>query len=79
MFKKYQRDIMTYLFIVFVLILFPQMSNILLLESVSLTQQKISNRIMFPYYLYVVLYLSSCYKVVTFKSFTANSGTHIPT
>ena len=35
--------------VVFVLILFPQMSNILLLKSVPLAQPQISNRIMCPY------------------------------
>ena len=44
----------TYL-VVFVLISFPQMSNILLLESVPLAEPHISNKIMCPYYLYVVL------------------------
>ena len=41
--------------VVFVLILFPQMSNILLLKSVLLAQPQISNKIMCPYYPYVVL------------------------
>ena len=41
--------------VVFVLILFPQMSNILLLKSVPLTQLQSSNKIMCPYYPYVVL------------------------
>ena len=42
--------------VVLVLILFPQMSNsLLLLKSVPLAQLQISNRIMCPYYLYVVL------------------------
>ena len=41
--------------VVFVLILFPQMSNILLLKSVPLAQPQISNKIMYPYYPYVVL------------------------
>ena len=44
--------------VVFVLILFPQMSNILLLKSVPLAQPQISTEIMCPYYLYVVLYFS---------------------
>ena len=44
--------------VVFVLILFPQMSNILLLKSVPLAQPQISNKIMCPYYPYVVLYIS---------------------
>ena len=42
--------------VVFIWILFPQMSNILLLKSVPLTQPQISNKIECPYYLYVVLY-----------------------
>ena len=42
--------------VVFVLILFPQMSNILLLKSVPLAQPQSSNKIMCPYYPYVVLY-----------------------
>ena len=37
-------------YVVFVLILFPQMSNILLLKSVPLAQPQISNKIMCPYY-----------------------------
>ena len=41
--------------VVFVLISFPQMSNVLLLKSVPLAQPQISNKIMCPYYLYVVL------------------------
>ena len=41
--------------VVFVLILFPQISNILQLKSVPLTQPQNSNKIMCPYYLYVVL------------------------
>ena len=41
--------------VVFVLISFPQMSNILLLESVPLAEPQISNKIMCPYYQYVVL------------------------
>ena len=41
--------------VVFVLILFPQMSNILLLKSVPMIQSQMSNKIMRPYYLYVVL------------------------
>ena len=41
--------------VVFVLILFPQMSNILQLKSVPLAQPEISNEIMCPYYPYVVL------------------------
>ena len=41
--------------VVFVLISFPQMSNTLLLESVPLAEPQISNKIMCPYYLYVVL------------------------
>ena len=44
--------------VVFVLILFPQMSNILLLKSVPLPQPQISNEIMCPYYPYVVLYIT---------------------
>ena len=44
--------------VVFVLISFPQMSNVLLLKSVPLAQPQISNRIMCPYYPYVVLYHS---------------------
>ena len=43
--------------VVFVLILFPQMSNILLLKSVPLAQPQISNEIMCPYYPYIVLYI----------------------
>ena len=35
--------------VVFVLILFPQKSNILLLKSVPLAQPQISNKIMCPY------------------------------
>ena len=35
--------------VVFVLILFPQMSNILLLKSVPLAQPQISNKVMCPY------------------------------
>ena len=47
--------------VVFVLILFPQMSNILLLKSVPLPQPQISNVIMCPYYPYIVLlYLCAC-------------------
>ena len=42
--------------VVFVLISFPQMSNTLLLESVPLAEPQISNKIMCPYYPYVVLY-----------------------
>ena len=42
--------------IVFVLILFPQMSNILILKSVLLAQPQSSNKIMCLYYPYVVLY-----------------------
>ena len=42
-------------YVVFVLILFPQISNILQLKSVPLTQPQNSNKIMCPYYLYVVL------------------------
>ena len=41
--------------VVFVLILFPQMSNILQLKSIPLAQPQISNKIMCLYYLYVVL------------------------
>ena len=41
--------------VVFDLILFPQMSNILLIKSVPLAQPQISNKIMCPYYPYVVL------------------------
>ena len=41
--------------VVFVLILFPQTSNILLLKSVPLAQPQISNKILWPYYLYLVL------------------------
>ena len=48
----------TDLLVVFVLILFPQMSNILLLNSVLLAQPQISNKIVCPYYPYVVLYIS---------------------
>ena len=43
--------------VVIVLILFPQMSDILLLKSVTLAQPQISNKIMCPYYPYVVLYV----------------------
>ena len=39
--------------VVFVLILFPQMYNILLLKSVPLAQQQIFNKIMCRYNLYV--------------------------
>ena len=46
--------------VVFVLILFPLMSNILLLKSVLLAQPQISNKIVCPYYPYVVLYISYC-------------------
>ena len=42
--------------VVFVLILFPQICNILLLKSVCLAQPQISNEIMCPYYPYIVLY-----------------------
>ena len=42
--------------VVFVLILNPQMCNILLLKSVPWAQPQISNKIMCPYYPYVVLY-----------------------
>ena len=35
--------------VVFVLILFPEMSNILLLKSIPLAQPQISNKIMCPY------------------------------
>ena len=41
--------------VLFVFILFPQMSNILLLKSVPLAQTQISNKIMCPYYPYVLL------------------------
>ena len=48
--------------VVFVLIFFPQMSNILLLKSVPLTHPQISNKIMWLYYPYVVLqYVPSRY------------------
>ena len=40
--------------VVFVLILFPQMFTILLLKSVPLAQPQISNKIMCPYYPYVL-------------------------
>ena len=39
--------------VVFVLILFPQMSNILQLKSIPLAQPQISNEILCPYYPYV--------------------------
>ena len=67
MFTKYQRD----RFCVFVLISFPQMSNILLQKSLPLAQPQISNKIMFPYYPYVVLYTEEC----TYKG---NSLAHDP-
>ena len=51
--------------VVFVLISFPQMSNILLLKSVPLAQPQISHEIMCPYNPYVVLYfLGSRYNIV---------------
>ena len=43
--------------VLFVVILLPQMSNILLLKSVLLAQPQSSNKIMCPYYPYVVLYI----------------------
>ena len=52
-------------FVVFVLILFPQMSNILLLKSVSMTPPSMSNKIMCPYYRYVV---QMCESVFTFQN-----------
>ena len=42
-------------YVVFVLISFPQMSNILLQKFLPLAQPQISNKIMCPYYPYVVL------------------------
>ena len=42
--------------VVFVLILNPQISYILLVKSVPWAQPQISNKIMCPYYRYVVLY-----------------------
>ena len=47
--------------------LFPQMSNILLLKSVLLAQPQISNKIMCPYYPYVVLYKKQTNVGFTFK------------
>ena len=60
MFTKYQRDRYSSV----VLISFPQMSNILLQKSLPLAQPQISNKIMFPYYPYVVLYTEECTKVI---------------
>ena len=54
--------------VVFVLILNPQMCNILLLKSVPWAQPQISNKIMCPYYPYVVLYLRLTHLVVKDKS-----------
>ena len=53
MFTKYFRD----RFSSICLVSFPQMSNVLLLKSVPLAQPQISNKIMCPYYPYVVLYI----------------------
>ena len=54
-------------YVVFVLILFPQMSNIFLLKSVPQIQPQISNKIMWPYYLYVVLYYMYTTYICTLK------------
>ena len=54
--------------VVFILILNPQMCNILLLKSVPWAQPQISNKIMCPYYPYVVLYLRLTHLVVKDKS-----------
>ena len=52
--------------VVFVLIPFPQMSNILLLKSDPLAQPQISYKIMCPYYPYVVLYIYVLYRYKIF-------------
>ena len=47
--SEYLQNIRGRDFVVFVLILFPQMSKILLLISVPMTQLQMSKKIMYPY------------------------------